>query len=110
MNRSANNAATIAKALSQPKIRSDGKPDKHGHGKSAGENRRRQNQWRADKNRRPLNADRGIGIDIFDLQAVQEVDGRAQSEPEGHGQCDDAGELQSLTGQQQDSAGENNRK
>ena len=67
MNMSASRAATIAKALSHPKSRRDGRLDKHGHRQAAGEHRGRQDQRRADQNCRPLDAHRGIGIDIFDL-------------------------------------------
>ena len=82
MNRSAISAAIIAKALSQPNRRSEGRLGKHRHRQTAGKHRRGQDQRRSDQDGGALDAHGGILVDILDLPAVEKINRRAQSETE----------------------------
>ena len=109
INRSAISAATMAKALSQPNSRSDGRLDSTviaSPQASTAEVRIKGGPTRMVARSTPT---AGSRLDILDLQPVEKMNGGAQAQSERDRQRDDAGELQPLPQQPQQAAGKHDR-
>ena len=111
MKRSAISAASMAKALSQPNRRSDGRLEKTERRQTAGQHDRGQDQRGPDEHRRALDArSPGSAPGVLAPHAVEEMDRRAEAEAERNRQRDDAGKLQAVAEQPQQRARGDDRK
>ena len=92
INRSAANAASMANALNQPNRRSDGKSERTVTTNPQASTTDVRIKGRTNKHGCPLHSQRGVLVRRFLLpQPVQEMNGSAQAQSEGHRQRHDAG-------------------